>query len=114
MKRASPLSYSRAKRRKAYPFDYRFTVRYVFEELSFKVFLKLENLGNQPILWSAGHHFYFTLPWHDGLERSDYRFKIPAKKCFRHAADGSLEPVKPLRKRATLANLRTATASSQI
>ncbi len=80
--------------REAYPFDYRFTVRYEFGPISFKVYLKLENQGNTPILWSAGHHFYFTLPWHDGLERKDYRFDIPAKKCFTHAPDGSLQPVK--------------------
>ncbi|MFP4157553.1 MAG: aldose epimerase [Opitutales bacterium] len=79
----------------AYPFDYRFTVRYVFDALSFKVFLKLVNLGEAPLLWSAGHHFYFTLPWHEGLSRKDYRFKIPAKKCFTPGPDGSLEPVKP-------------------
>lgn len=79
----------------AYPFQYRFTVRYEFEAVSFKVFLTLENQDDQPILWSAGHHFYFTLPWHHGLERKDYRFKIPAKKCFTHALDGSLAPVKP-------------------
>lgn len=77
----------------AYPFNYRFTVRYVFEAVSFKVYLRLDNLGDAPILWSAGHHFYFTLPWHEGLHRSDYRFKIPAKKCFTHAPDGSLLPV---------------------
>ena len=79
----------------AYPFDYRFEVRYEFEEVSFKVFLTLENCGDQPILWSAGHHFYFTLPWHKGLERKDYRFKIPAKKCFTHEANGSLQLIKP-------------------
>ena len=74
----------------AYPFNYRFTVRYIFEEVSFKVYLRLDNLGDDPIPWSAGHHFYFTLPWHAGLKRSDYRFEIPAKKCFTHAPDGSL------------------------
>lgn len=79
--------------RKAYPFNYRFTVRYVFEPVSFKVYLRLDNLGDSPILWSAGHHFYFTLPWHEGLTRDDYRFEIPAKKCFTHAPDGSLQPV---------------------
>ena len=73
-----------------YPFKYRFTVRYVFEAVSFKVYLQLDNLGNEPIYWSAGHRFYFTLPWHDGLKRSDYRFIIPAKKCFTQAPDGSL------------------------
>lgn len=76
----------------AYPFNYRFTVRYVFEATSFKVFLQLDNLGDEPIQWSAGHHFYFTLPWHEGQQRSDYRFEIPAKKCFTHEPDGSLKP----------------------
>lgn len=79
--------------RTAYPFDYRFTVRYVFEQVSFKVYLQLDNLGDTPILWSAGHHFYFTLPWHKELSRKDYRFEIPAKKCFTQAPDGSLQPV---------------------
>ncbi|MGC6424393.1 MAG: aldose epimerase [Lentimonas sp.] len=79
--------------RELYPFNYRFTVRYVFEEVSFKVYLRLDNLGDQPILWSAGHHFYFTMPWHEGLSRDDYRFEIPAKKCFTHAPDGSLQSV---------------------
>ncbi|WP_269523924.1 hypothetical protein [Coraliomargarita parva] len=82
----------------AYPFDYRFSVRYEFEEVAFRVYLKLENFGDQPILWSAGHHFYFTLPWHEGLSRDDYRFQIPAKKCFSHAPDGSLVPIKPFDK----------------
>ena len=90
--------------RAAYPFDYRFTVRYHFEELSFRVYLKLENLGDTPILWSAGHHFYFTLPWHNGLERKDYAYSIPAKKCFTHAPDGSLEEVKPFDKQGDFGN----------
>jgi galactose mutarotase-like enzyme len=81
--------------REAYPFDYRFTVRYEFADVSLKVFLKLENLGDTPILWSAGHHFYFTLPWHHELERNDYCFKIPAKKCFTQSLDGALQAVKP-------------------
>lgn len=85
----------------AYPFNYRFTVRYVFEAISLKVYLRLDNLGDEPILWSAGHHFYFTLPWHGGLHRSDYRFQIPAKKCYTHAPDGSLLPVAKGWERAT-------------
>jgi len=89
-----------AEAREAYPFDYRFTVRYAFEAVSLRVFLKLENFGDSPILWSAGHHFYFKLPWHEGLSRDDYRFEIPAKKCFRHAPDGSLELLKPLQPEA--------------
>jgi galactose mutarotase-like enzyme len=80
--------------REAYPYDYRFTVRYEFSELSLKVTLTLENLDRRPILWSAGHHFYFTLPWRAGITRGDYQFKIPAKECYTHNDDGSLAPVK--------------------
>ena len=90
-----------ARAREAYPFDYRFSVSYKFDAVSFSVFFRLENLGDKPLPWSAGHHFYFTLPWHRDLERADYRFSIPAKKCFRHAADGSLEAVKPFAQEAT-------------
>ncbi len=81
--------------REAYPYDYTFVVRYVFEPIAFKVYLELHNGGESAIPWAAGHHFYFTLPWHRGLRRRDYRFSVPAKKCFRHAPDGSLQPVKP-------------------
>jgi galactose mutarotase-like enzyme len=79
----------------AYPYEYCFSVRYEFSELSLKVTLSLENRDTQPILWSAGHHFYFALPWHDGGTRDDYRFKIPAKACYTQNDEGSLESVKP-------------------
>lgn len=79
--------------REAYPFDYTFRVRYEFSDLALRVYLTLENHGDRPILWSAGHHFYFTLPWHPGLSREDYLFDIPAKKCFTHAPDGALRAV---------------------
>ena len=88
----------------AYPYDYRFTVRYEFSELALRVTLTLENLDHRPILWSAGHHFYFTLPWRAGLTRGDYQFKIPAKECYTHNADGSLEPVKPFAKQGSFGN----------
>jgi len=81
--------------KEAYPFEYTFTVRYEFSDVSFKVFFELNNQDKQPILWSAGHHFYFTLPWHPELSRKDYRFEVPAKKGFTHAPDGSLQPIKP-------------------
>lgn len=84
-----------AANREVYPYDYRFTVRYVFAQTAFKVYLKLENLGDHPIVWSAGHHFYFTLPWHGEQRRGDYHFKMPAKQCFTQSADGSLQAVEP-------------------
>jgi len=81
--------------REAYPYDYEFRVRYRFEELSFTVDLMLTNTGKTPIPWSAGHHFYFQLPWHAGTRRSDYRIVIPAKKAVRqNQQDGTLSAEK--------------------
>ncbi|WOO42104.1 hypothetical protein [Rubellicoccus peritrichatus] len=80
--------------REAYPYQYKFCVRYRFEELSFIVDFELKNEDEQPIPWSAGHHFYFSLPWHEELSRKDYHVNIPAKKAFRQDVDGKLVPIK--------------------
>lgn len=76
--------------REAYPYEYEFRVRYRFSQLAFRVDLLLENKGNVPLPWSAGHHFYFQLPWHEGLSRKDYVLQLPAKKAFYHGGDGAL------------------------
>ena len=68
------------------------------------VVMALENLDRQPIPWSAGHHFYFALPWNDETSRKDYHFKIPAEKCFLHAPDGSLDPVADFKSEDTFGN----------
>ena len=78
----------------AYPYDYTFKVAYRFEELAFYVDFELANNGSKHIPWSAGHHFYFTLPWHEGLGRDDYRVNIPARKGFRQNSKGGLEAYK--------------------
>lgn len=76
----------------AYPFHYDFTVEYRFTELALRVELRLHNRDTIAIPWCAGHHFYFTLPWHPDLTEADYRIEIPGRKAFRHAADGHLDP----------------------
>lgn len=81
--------------REAYPFDYIFSVTYRFEQLAFYVDFELHNHGSTPIPWSAGHHFYFALPWHDGLTRADYLLTVPAKKAFHQDGEGKLVAVKP-------------------
>lgn len=73
-----------------YPYNYQFEVRYRFEELAIQVEMSLCNLDQQPIPWSAGHHFYFAVPWHNGASRNDYQVHMDARKAFRHAPDGSL------------------------
>lgn len=79
--------------RQAYPFNYEFTVAYRFSELGLACELTLRNLDSQPIPWSAGHHFYFTLPWSEGLTRGDYSLRIPATRTHRQDhANGKLLP----------------------
>lgn len=79
----------------AYPFDYKFSVVYRFSELSLQVSLILENEMRTSIPWAAGHHFYFQLPWRQGLSRSDYRLSIPAAKVRQYKQGGLLEKVDP-------------------
>lgn len=74
----------------AYPYEYDFEVVYRFEEKEMTVELRLRNNDSVPIPWSAGHHFYFNLPWVEGTARRDYEIDIPARRACRHAADGSL------------------------
>lgn len=83
-----------AEAEEAYPFDYEFEVIYRFEEKQFSVELRLANHGPASIPWSAGHHFYFTLPWQEDSTRADYDLSIPAKKTARQAPNGSLDSVK--------------------
>ena len=76
----------------AYPFNYTFSVQYIFSELSFEVNLILENHSKTRIPWCPGHHFYFNLPWHEGLNRSHYHVDIPTKKAFNAGSGGKLTP----------------------
>jgi galactose mutarotase-like enzyme len=73
-----------------YPFAYEFTVAYRFSPLALSCEFILSNHDTQPIPWSAGHHFYFTLPWTEGHQRKDYAIRIPAGKTFRQDATGQL------------------------
>ncbi|MSU51793.1 MAG: aldose epimerase [Opitutaceae bacterium] len=90
--------------RAAYPFDYEFTVTYRFEPLGFTCEFRLKNLGADPLPWSAGHHFYFTVPWSEGARRDDYLIRIPATKRLRQDAAGQLIPGPPLQIDEELAN----------
>jgi len=81
-----------AEAREAYPFQYEFTVDYRFAALGLICEFTLSNLGEEPIPWSSGHHFYFTLPWSEGAKRSDYLIRIPAGRRFKQDARGALQP----------------------
>jgi galactose mutarotase-like enzyme len=74
----------------AYPYDYEFVVSYRFDATAIFVELQLTNHGPIPIPWSAGHHFYFTLPWSSGRSRRDYVLETTATKHLRHDEQGLL------------------------
>ena len=78
--------------RAAYPFKCEFTVVYRFAPLGLVCELMLRNLDAQPIPWSAGHHFYFTVPWAEGQTRGDCTIRIPAGQRLRQDAAGKLIP----------------------
>lgn len=78
--------------REAYPFDYEFTVIYRFASASLTCEFILKNLDTRPIPWSAGHHFYFTVPWEPGRSRADYRLDISATRRHRQDPVGKLVP----------------------
>ena len=91
--------------RAAYPFDYEFKVTYLFEPLGLACELSLSNLGREPLPWSPGHHFYFTLPWSEGAARGDYLIRIPAARRLRQDfASGKLADGPALQERESLAN----------
>jgi len=73
-----------------FPYDYEFTVTYRFDPVGLSCEFALTNLGREPLPWSAGHHFYFTLPWTEGTKREDYIIRIPATKRWRQDATGAL------------------------
>ncbi len=81
----------------AYPFDYEFSVIYRFEPLGLSCEFQLKNFGDQPVPWSAGHHFYFTLPWSDGVSRQDYLIRLPATERWKQDASGQLVPAPTLK-----------------
>jgi galactose mutarotase-like enzyme len=87
-----------------YPYHYEFTVRYRFESLGLVCELALHNLDKVPVPWSAGHHFYFTLPWSEGLTRDDYAIRIPASRRLKHDPKGTLTPGPALKEIESLAN----------
>lgn len=76
--------------RASYPFEYEFAVTYRFEPFGLACEFSLSNLGREPLPWSAGHHFYFTLPWSEGTTRQDYLIRIPAAKRLRQDSTGAL------------------------
>jgi galactose mutarotase-like enzyme len=90
--------------RTAYPFNYEFVVTYRFEPLGLVCEFSLTNRDTRPLPWSAGHHFYFTLPWSEGTKRGDYTIRIPATKRLKQDTTGALVAGPALQPEESLAN----------
>ena len=109
-----------AEARASYPFDYEFTVTYRFEPLGLSCEFALTNLGREPLPWSAGHHFYFTLPWSETATRKDYSIRIPAAKRLKQDATGALVAGPQLQTGESIANpalidtIHTALRSNEV
>lgn len=88
----------------AYPYEYDFEVVYRFNEGSFTVEFRLKNLDTQIIPWSAGHHFYFNIPWSEDTKRSDYELSFSSKKACRQNKNGSLKNVAKAKSKELISN----------
>ena len=88
----------------AYPYDYEFVVSYRFDPVALFVELQLTNHGRTAIPWSAGHHFYFTLPWSPGRTRRDYVLETTATKHLQRDERGQLINGPRVNARETLDN----------
>jgi galactose mutarotase-like enzyme len=78
--------------RAAYPFDYEFTVTYRFGPDGLACEFALRNLGAAPLPWSAGHHFYFKVPWAEEGSRAATLIRLAAGRRLRQDAAGRLVP----------------------
>lgn len=79
-----------------FPYRYEFRVSYRFGPTSLAVELTLRNNDRQPVPWSAGHHFYFAVPWHEGRPRADYAIEIPAARAVHQLPTGRLSAPEPV------------------
>lgn len=105
----------------SYPFDYEFTVTYRFDPVGLSCEFALTNLGQVPLPWSPGHHFYFTLPWGEGVTRGDYLIRIPATKRLKQdpktgalIPGPTLGPEEPLSNPALIDTFHTGLRSNEV
>ncbi len=90
--------------RAAYPYDYEFKVCYRFGPLSLACEFMLTNHGEAPLPWSAGHHFYFAVPWNEEQQRSDYVIQLPAARSARQDTSGTIVDGPALPRQPSLAD----------
>ncbi len=98
--------------RECYPFVYVFSVAYRFGQDQLSCEFSLENQGNRPIPWSAGHHFYFRMPLLDNVGIAAHRVQIVStKSCLVNpATQGKMVALPPIRNEESIDNPLLANA----
>lgn len=85
-----------------YPFAFRLEVTYRIQADSLLTSFRVTNRGDQPMPWSAGHHYYFHIP---AAERSSWELALPCEKWGRqNFADGSISFDAASHERASLSD----------
>lgn len=73
--------------RDAYPFAFRFEVRYRLLPEGLEVGLAVRNTGREPLPFYAGHHFYFAVPH---TLRGQCQLTMPSADRLRQRPEGKL------------------------
>ena len=77
-----------------YPFAFRLEVTHRIEPTALLTSFRVTNRGDQPMPWSAGHHYYFHIP---STERASWELSLPCEKWGRqNFNDGSLSFENPV------------------
>ncbi len=63
--------------RAVFPFEFRFEVEIRLAEDSLESSFRVTNLGDKPLPWSAGHHFYFHIP---AERRGEWELELPCRE----------------------------------
>jgi len=85
----------------AYPFPFVFRVEYRLEDAGLAVAFSVENTGAEPMPWSVGNHFYFSVP---AAERGAWELICPCRQLARQTADGAIVAEPPLAPGGTLSD----------
>jgi aldose 1-epimerase len=88
--------------RPEYPFAFSFDVAvHLQEEGRLEIRFETKNLGERPLPYYAGHHFYFALPH---AERGHWQLDLPCAQWGRQDASGSILHEKPTATQFSLAD----------
>jgi galactose mutarotase-like enzyme len=63
--------------RAVFPFEFRFEVEIRLSANSLESVFRVENTGDKPMPWSAGHHFYFHIP---ADRRAEWELELPCRE----------------------------------